>query len=76
MWRRQPEERLGGAVSPRVRPNTFAVLEELDARDLTNPVLVITRHQRNEYDIDLLNQPCYLGVTLFTYSGIDTSCPA
>jgi DNA repair photolyase len=57
---------------PKVRPHTFAVLEELDARDLTNHVLVITRHQLNEYDIDRLNQLRHLKVTLlFTYSGID-----
>lgn len=40
---------------PKVRPHTFAVLEELDARDLTNHVLVITRHQLSEYDVDRLN---------------------
>lgn len=57
---------------PKVRPHTFAVLEELDARDLTNHVLVITRHQLNEHDIDRLNQLRHLKVTLlFTYSGID-----
>ncbi|WNV85035.1 radical SAM protein [Umezawaea sp. Da 62-37] len=57
---------------PKVRPHTFAVLEDLDARDLTNHVLVITRHQLSEYDIDRLNQLHHLKVTLlFTYSGID-----
>jgi DNA repair photolyase len=30
---------------PKVRPHTFAVLEDLDKRGLTNHVLVITRHQ-------------------------------
>ena len=30
---------------PVVRPHTFAVLEDLDGRQLTNHVLVITRHQ-------------------------------
>ncbi len=57
---------------PKVRPHTFAVLEELDARDLTNHVLVITRHQLKPYDIDRLNQLHNIKVTLlFTYSGID-----
>ncbi|MFD1045070.1 radical SAM protein [Kibdelosporangium lantanae] len=57
---------------PKVRPHTFAVLEELDARDLTNHVLVITRHQLNQYDADRLNQLRHIKVTLlFTYSGID-----
>ncbi|PKV95528.1 DNA repair photolyase [Amycolatopsis echigonensis] len=56
---------------PRVRPHTFAVLEELDERELTNHVLVITRHQLKPYDIDRLNQLRHLKVTLlFTYSGI------
>lgn len=57
---------------PRVRPHTFAVLELLDERELTNHVLVITRHQLKPDDIDRLNQLRYLKVTLlFTYSGID-----
>ena len=57
---------------PKVRPHTFAVLEELDARELTNHVLVITRHQLKTEDIDQLNQLQHLKVTLlFTYSGID-----
>ncbi|MEV6908327.1 radical SAM protein [Amycolatopsis sp. NPDC051071] len=57
---------------PKVRPHTFAVLEELDARELTNHVLVITRHQLKLDDIDRLNQFHNLKVTLlFTYSGID-----
>ena len=59
---------------PKVRPHTFAVLEELDARDLTNHVLVITRHKLTDYDADRLNQLRHLKVTLlFTYSGIDNS---
>jgi DNA repair photolyase len=59
---------------PAVRPHTFAVLEELDARELTNHVLVITRHQLKNQDIDRLNQLRYLKVTLlFTYSGIDNT---
>jgi DNA repair photolyase len=57
---------------PKVRPHTFAVLEGLDERELTNHVLVITRHQLKPYDIDRLNQLRHLKVTLlFTYSGID-----
>ncbi len=57
---------------PKVRPHTFAVLEDLDERELTNHVLVITRHQMKPDDIDRLNRLRYLKVTLlFTYSGID-----
>jgi DNA repair photolyase len=57
---------------PKVRPHTHAVLELLDERELTNHVLVITRHQLKPEDIDRLNQLRYLKVTLlFTYSGID-----
>lgn len=57
---------------PKVRPHTFAVLEELDARDLENHVLVITRHRLKPSDIVRLNQLQNLKVTLlFTYSGID-----
>jgi DNA repair photolyase len=57
---------------PAVRPHTFAVLEDLDARGLRNHVLVITRHQMKPGDIDRLNQLINLKVTLlFTYSGID-----
>jgi DNA repair photolyase len=57
---------------PRVRPHTFCVLEDLDARELRNHVLVITRHQMKPDDIDRLNQLRHLKVTLlFTYSGID-----
>jgi DNA repair photolyase len=57
---------------PAVRPHTFAVLEDLDERELTNHVLVITRHQMKPYDIDRLNQLRHVKVTLlFTFSGID-----
>lgn len=57
---------------PKVRSHTFAVLEDLDARELTNYVLIITRHQLKPCDIDRLNQLQHLKVTLlFTYSGID-----
>ncbi|MFF1417232.1 radical SAM protein [Streptomyces sp. NPDC058280] len=57
---------------PIVRPHTFAVLEDLDARKLTNHVLVITRHQMKPEDIERLNRLRCVKVTLlFTYSGID-----
>ena len=57
---------------PAVRPHTFAVLENLDARGLRNHALVITRHQMKPGDIDRLNALRHLKVTLlFTYSGID-----
>jgi DNA repair photolyase len=53
---------------PAVRPHTFAVLEDLDERELTNHVLVITRHQMKLDDIDRLNQLRHVKVTLlFTY---------
>lgn len=57
---------------PKVRPHTFAVLEDLDQRKLTNHVLVITRHQLTVGDVERLSQLRHLRVTLlFTYSGID-----
>ncbi|MCZ4123321.1 radical SAM protein [Streptomyces sp. H39-S7] len=57
---------------PVVRPHTFAVLEDLDARNLTNHVLVITRHQMKAADVDRLERLRHIKVTLlFTYSGID-----
>jgi hypothetical protein len=57
---------------PAVRPHTFAVLEDLDARGLRNHVLVITRHAMRPGDAWRLNQLDRLKVTLlFTYSGID-----
>jgi DNA repair photolyase len=56
---------------PVVRPHTFAVLEDLDERGLTNHVLVITRHQMKPEDIARLNALRFVKVTLlFTYSGI------
>jgi DNA repair photolyase len=56
---------------PNVRQHTFAVLEDLNARGLTNHVLVITRHQMKPADIHALNQLHHVKVTLlFTYSGI------
>lgn len=58
---------------PAVRPHTFAVLEDLDGRGLSNHVLVITRHQMQPEDILRLNTLNQLKVTLlFTYSGIDS----
>ena len=57
---------------PAVRPHTFAVLEDLDARGLHHHVLVITRHQMKTEDAVRLNGLRNLKVTLlFTYSGID-----
>jgi DNA repair photolyase len=57
---------------PNVRPHTLAVLDLLDARGLTNHVLVITRHQMKPTDIERLKQLRHLTVTLlFTYSGIE-----
>jgi DNA repair photolyase len=55
-----------------VRPHIFAVLEDLDARELTNHVLVITRHSMKPEDAERLNQLKHVKVTLlFSYSGID-----
>ncbi len=57
---------------PVVRPHTFAVLEDLDERGLTNHVLVITRHSMKPEDVERLNQLKHVKVTLlFTFSGID-----
>ena len=57
---------------PIVKGHTFAVLEDLDNRGLTNHVLVITRHQVKPEDTRRLNQLRNLKLTLlFTYSGID-----
>ncbi|MGI9000493.1 MAG: radical SAM protein [Pseudonocardia sp.] len=57
---------------PSVRPHTFAVLEDLDERGLTNHALVITRHHMQPEDADRLNQLRHIKVTLlFTYSDID-----
>jgi hypothetical protein len=57
---------------PAVRPHTFAVLEELDERGLTNHILVITRCAVKREDAARLNQLRHVKVTvLFTYSGID-----
>ena len=57
---------------PLVRQHTFAVLEDLDSRGLTNHVLVITRYRMQPDDIERLNQLEHLKITLlFTYSGIE-----
>lgn len=57
-----------------VRPHTFAVLEDLDDRGLTNHVLVITRERMKPEDIHRLNALRFVKVTLlFTYSGIDNA---
>jgi DNA repair photolyase len=57
---------------PVVRAHTFAVLEDLDRRGLTNHVLVITRHQMKPEDIDRAVGVRHLKLTLlFTYSGIE-----
>lgn len=57
---------------PNVRSRTFAVLEDLDERGLTNHVLVITRHHMKAQDAERLNQLRHIKLTLlFTYSGID-----
>ena len=57
---------------PRVKDHLFAVLEDLDARGLTNHVLVITRYRVREEDCERLTRLSHLRVTLlFTRSGID-----
>lgn len=57
---------------PVVVPHTFAVLEDLDARRLTNHVLVITRERVTVEHCARLNALANLTVTLlFTWSGID-----
>lgn len=56
---------------PKVKPHTFAVLDDLDGRGLTNQVLVITRYRVTTEDCARLNRLTNLKVTLlFTYSGI------
>ncbi|MFC5833185.1 hypothetical protein [Nonomuraea insulae] len=57
---------------PDVREHLFAVLSDLDGRELTNHVLVITRAHLNVSDCERLNALRHLKMTLlFTYSGID-----
>jgi DNA repair photolyase len=56
---------------PRVKEHLFAVLEDLDARGLTNHVLVITRYRVDSEDCERLNRLANIRVTiLVTYSGI------
>ncbi|MGW6276163.1 hypothetical protein [Kribbella sp. NPDC055071] len=55
-----------------VRDHLFAVLEDIDARGLTNHALVITRAVVRETDCARLNALKNLKLTLlFTYSGIE-----
>lgn len=56
---------------PKVKQHTFAVLEDLDQRQLTNHVLIITRYRIDPEDCQRLNRLRTLKVTvLVTYSGI------
>lgn len=56
---------------PAVKPHTFRVVHELDARGLRNHLLLITRYHVSEQDCRFLNSLKNLRVTLFvTYSGI------
>ncbi|MCK9869385.1 radical SAM protein [Nocardiopsis dassonvillei] len=56
---------------PGVKPHTFAVLEELDRRGMTNLVLVITRFHVSRADMERFEALEHVRVTLlFTYSGI------
>jgi DNA repair photolyase len=57
---------------PGVKDHLFSCLERLDQLNLTNPVLVITRWQINQEDVDRLETLSSLKVTvLVTWSGID-----
>ncbi|WP_433599521.1 radical SAM protein [Nocardia sp. CA-135953] len=57
---------------PRVKQHTFTMLKLLDARGLTNHVLVITRWRIEPEDCAVLNSIRNLKVTvLVTHSGID-----
>jgi len=57
-----------------VKPHTFAILENLDARGLRNHVLVITRYHVTPEDCARLNALSSIKVTLLmTYSGIADS---
>ncbi|MUL41571.1 hypothetical protein FZ103_10350 [Streptomonospora sp. PA3] len=56
---------------PGVKPHTFAVLNELDRRGMTNLVLIITRFHITEQDMAALEALQHVRVSLlFTYSGI------
>lgn len=57
---------------PDVKPHLFAVLEDLDARELTNHVLVITRWRVLASDIERLEAFRHVKLTiLVTWSGIE-----
>ncbi|MCF4123005.1 hypothetical protein L1785_18680 [Antribacter sp. KLBMP9083] len=57
---------------PRVKEHLFNVLEDLDARGLTNHVLVITRYRIDPEDCERLNRLRNIRLTLLvTYSGIE-----
>ncbi|GII95124.1 hypothetical protein [Sinosporangium siamense] len=57
---------------PGVKPHTFAVLEEMDRRGLSNLVLVITRFHVTADDMARLERLRHVRPTLlFTYSGIE-----
>jgi DNA repair photolyase len=57
---------------PGVKTHLFNTLEELDARAITNPVLVITRWHVEQADVERLERLRYLKLTvLVTWSGID-----
>jgi DNA repair photolyase len=57
---------------PIVKTHLFNTLAELDARALTNPVLVITRWHIEEGDVEKLERLRHLRLTiLVTWSGID-----
>lgn len=59
---------------PGVKPHLFQVLQALDARGLTNHVLIITRFRVTDADMTALETLRHLRVTLlFTYSGITDS---
>nr|WP_062340072.1 hypothetical protein [Herbidospora sakaeratensis] len=59
---------------PGVKPHTFAVLNELDRRGMTNLVLIITRFHVSAEDMATLEGFRSLRITLlFTYSGISDS---
>jgi len=56
---------------PQVKPHTFRVLHQLDERELTNHVLVITRSRVTPDDCEQLNRLRNIRVTLLvTHSGI------
>lgn len=57
---------------PGVKGHLFSTLEELDRRNLTNPVLVITRWRIQVEDVERLERLQHIKLTiLVTWSGID-----